>query len=1320
MISRFFIDRPIFASVLSIVVTLAGAIALFTLPIAMYPPISPPTVQVDCSYPGASAQVVAETVATPIEQQVNGVENMLYMSSQCTNDGAYNLTVTFRHGVNLNMAQVLVQNRVSLAIPLLPDVIKQTGVTTRKKSPDILLAMAVNSDFRTAHDPNGAQLFNPDGTPRLLQAVGSDGKPIFNSDGSPKFQPLYDQLFLSNYALLHLKDEIARLPGVSDIGMLGQRDYSMRIWVDPEKLAARDMMASDVATAIRRENAQVATGQIGQPPTPSGQEFQVPLSTLGRLVEPTQFENIIIKKSTDGRIVRIGDVARVEMGPKNQDINCSVNGKPSVSLAIFQLPDANALDTADLIKAKIAELAEDFPPGLHYEIRYDTTPFIRESIGEVVKTLRDAVILVAAVVLLFLQNWRSALIPLVAVPVAIVGTFAVMAALGFSLNNLTLFGLVLAIGIVVDDAIVVVEAVEHHVERGMEPRAATIRAMDEVSGPVIAIGLVLTAVFVPCAFISGIVGQFFRQFALTIATSTVISAFNSLTLSPALAAILIKPRTGKKAEALPRAFYIALGTWAGYAILTPILAARVRTTYPDALPYLSALIGAACGWVAGSQKKVGWPVRLIFAAAGGWIGVVMVGPWLAGSAGGLGSWLARDVPWIASRVPAVVSALSPANAIRIGVIGGPILGVLGGLLLSWPLDGALVEFFGAFNAGFRLATAGYTRTVSIFLRASLAALLLYVGLLYLTYDQFKKTPSGFIPTQDMGYLLANVQLPDSASLERTRVVMDQCERIARSTPGIKHTQAMTGQSLLLSANGSNFGSMFCILDKFEERKTRDLYSEAVIATLRKKFVEQVPDAVITVLGPPPVRGVGRAGGFKLMVEDRGDTKSNSLRGRAENTSNSPPGQADRKPKAPAGQPDRASNTLQGQTDNLVARAREFVDPDTGQQKLTSLVSTFRANVPQYFVNVNRAECMTKEVALKDLFDTLRIYLGSLYVNDFNRFGRTWQVVVQADNRFRNAVETVPRLKVRNARGMMVPIGTVADLRRDNGPLVLTRYNTYPAAPVNGAAAPGVSSGDAIATMQMLGDAYLLKSMKTEWTELAFLELQAGNTAIILFGVAVVMVFLVLAAQYESWSMPLAIILVVPLCLLSAVVGVNIAGEDINIFTQIGFVVLVGLASKNAILSVEFAKQRRDAGESRRQATMEACALRLRPIIMTSFAFILGVLPLLTGHGAWAEMRRTLGTTDFSGMLGVTMFGIFLTPEFFFAIDWLGETRLFASPGLRRIAGIPLRALSVVLLFRPARRRFGRGATKPEPSHELEPDPSTVAVADREGESEARN
>ncbi len=1189
MISRFFIDRPIFAAVLSIVITLAGGIAVFTLPISQYPPIAPPTVQVDCTYPGAAAQVVSETVATPIEQQVNGVESMLYMSSQCTNDGSYNLTVTFNHGVDLNMAQVLVQNRVSLALPLLPDVIKQTGVNVKKKSPEILMAIALNSPSRR-----------------------------------------YDQLYLSNYALMQVRDELSRVPGISDVTLLGQRDYSMRVWVDPEKLASREMTAADVAMAIREQNSQVATGQIGQPPIPDGQMIQVPLTTLGRLKTVEEFRDVIIKVGRDRNFTRLRDVATVELAAKNQDIGTKVNGKPSVSLAIFTLPDANALECADTVKAKMEELKQRFPDGVDYEIRYDTTPFIRESIDRVFETLQEAILLVAIVVLVFLQNWRSTLIPLVAVPVAIIGTFAAMAILGFSINNLTLFGLVLAIGIVVDDAIVVVEAVEHHIEHGLAPREATVRAMDEVSGPVVAIGLVLTAVFVPCAFITGIVGQFFRQFALTIAVSTVISAFNSLTLSPALAAVLLRPRTQKSlANPLPRLAFALLGAYLGWVELSPPIAAHL---------------------------------------------------------GGVAH---------AATAPAVAEvATNAAGLSPLALVLGTLAGAAAGWVIGWPVNRLLGLFFRLFNAGFRRITRLYVWVVGGMLRVSFVVLAGYGGLLYLTYWGFTNTPAGFIPSQDMGYILCDVQLPDSTSDERTRLVMDHIESIARGVPGVKYTQIISGQSMLLSAKGSNFGSMFAILQPFKDRpdpvvdrffrwiakprteawarrtfgwkKNPPKSGEAIQAEMRKRFGAKVIDATVTVLGPPPVRGVGRAGGFKLMVEDRGDN---------------------------------GSATLQGQTDNLVDQCKL-------QPGLVGMTSVFRANVPSLYVDVNRTQVLAKEVTLKDLFDTLRIYLGSLYVNDFNLFGRTWQVVVQADQPFRNTINDVRRLKVRNAHGAMVPLGTLADIDEINGPLVLTRYNMYPAAPVNGASAPGTSSGEAINLMQSLAKDQLLSSMAYEWTELAFLELQAGSTAMMIFGFAVVMVFLVLAAQYESWSLPLAIILVVPMCLLSAVIGVRIAGADINIFTQIGFVVLVGLASKNAILIVEFAKQKRDAGESRRQATLEACTLRLRPIIMTSFAFILGVVPLILGAGAGAEMRRTLGITVFSGMLGVTLFGIFLTPVFFSVIDWVGETRLFNSPTMRRI-----NSLSTGLISLRFARHFLSRATARKPSVSASRPPSRTEPAE---------
>jgi len=1158
VISRFFIDRPIFASVLSIVITLAGGIALFSLPVAQYPPVAPPTVQVSCTYPGASAQVVAESVATPIEQQVNGVENMLYMSSQCTNDGAYNLTITFKQGVDLNLAQVLVQNRVSLASPLLPDVIKQAGVITRKKSPDMLMSIAVNS-------PNGA----------------------------------YDQFYLSNYVVLRMKEEIARVYGVSDITMLGQRDYSMRIWVDPDLLAARSLTAGDVVEAIREQNVSVSTGQIGQAPAPAGQMLQIPVATLGRLVTEDQFKDMIIKSTDDGRVTRLKDVARVELGPKNEDIECQVNGKPSVSMTIYLLPDANALETGDLVRAKLEELAADFPEGIAYEIRYDTTPFIRESIEGVYRTLEEAILLVSLVVLLFLQNWRSAIIPLVAVPVAIVGTFAVMAAFGFSLNNLTLFGLVLAIGIVVDDAIVVVEAVEHHIEHGLSPRAATIRAMNEVSGPVIAIGLVLSAVFVPCAFISGIIGQFFRQFALTIASSTLISAFNSLTLSPALAAMLLRPRGHARQAVLPRPFFAVVGGFAGYAWLQPILTRH--HVLPHVAPYVGILLGVAAMWFIG---------------------------------------------WLINRV--------------------------------------LSGFFGLFNRGFNVATKTYTGSVGMLLRVSPLVLIMYCGLVYATYWEFMQTPKGFIPSQDMGYAMGNVQLPDAASAERTWEVLKRLEKIAKKTPGVAHTQIMSGQSFLLSASGSNFGSMIINFTPFEDRpnpainrffewlnkpdveqrvrkwlrwpKKPSMNSEKIIADLRKRFAAGAPEAQTAVLGPAPVRGVGRAGGWKLMVEDLGEL---------------------------------GSQALQEQTENLAQVASR-------SSALVGLASVFRASVPQLYVDVNRVECLRKQVAIADLFDAMRVFLGSRYVNDFNWMGRTWQVIVQADAKFRNRPEEVRRLRVRNLQGTMVPLGAVVNIKEQTGPLVLSRYNMHPAAPLNGSAAPGVSSGTAIEVMEQLAKAELPESMAIEWTELAYLELQAGNTAMIVFGFAVIMVFLVLAAQYESWALPLAIILVVPMCLLGALTGVILSGSEINIFTQVGFVVLVGLASKNAILIVEFAKVLREQGHTRRQATLEACKLRLRPIVMTSLAFILGVVPLILSDGAGAEMRRTLGLTVFSGMLGVTLFGVFLTPVFFFIIDWLGDSKVFKTRWVRLIFGIPLDLISLRFVRRfVARRSLRFLSIKPE-------------------------
>jgi multidrug efflux pump subunit AcrB len=1136
--SKFFIDRPIFASVLSIVITLGGGIALFTLPVAQYPDITPPTVEVSASYPGANADDVVKTVAAPIEQQVNGVEGMMYMSSQCTNDGTYTLTVTFKLGTDLNIAQVLVQNRVSLAQPILPPLVQRGGISVNKKSPSILMIVNLLSKI----DP----------------ATG---------------EPIRDQLYLSNYATIQLKDELKRLPGVGDISYLGQRDYSMRVWLNPARMAELNLSASDITNAIAAQNQQVAAGQIGQPPVPKGQTFQYTMTTLGRLANEEQFRNIIVRNDDDGRLIRLRDVADVELGAQSYDQTCTLDGKPSVAVSVYQLPGSNALEVSRLVKNKMEELKKRFPEGIDYSIVYDTTPFINESINEVFKTLRDAVILVAFVVLLFLQNWRSTLIPLVAVPVAVIGTFAVMAAMGFSLNNLTLFGLVLAIGIVVDDAIVVVEAVEHHIENGMSPRDATIRAMEQVSGPVVAVGLVLAAVFVPCAFISGITGQFFRQFALTIAVSTVISAFNSLTLSPALSALLLKPKavrsypidgvTGNADDALPRPGFAIIFGWVGFAFLAP---------------YLPALFGPA-------------PAQ-----------------W-----GALAAWA----------YPAL----------------GAILGAVFGWVLGRPLNHFLSGFFRAFNTGFNRTTNGYTRGVGLMLRGSVIVLLVYAGLLGLTWFSFTTTPTGFIPQQDKGYLLVNVQLPDAASLGRTENVMERIELVALGAkkmhertgraftpeeqkkypgiPGVNHTVSVAGQSILLNANSPNFGAMYVMLDDFHDRTGHDRSGDAIADRLQEAFEKETQGkAVVSIYGAPPVEGLGTAGGFKMVIQDRGDL---------------------------------GLDDLQKTTDAAVVKGSE-------QTGIAGLTTSFRANTPWLFLDVDRIQAKSRGVQIGELGAVLQVNIGSYYVNDFNKFGRTWRVIVQVKDTYRHDVRDLKQIQVPNSQGDMVPISGLAKVTGVNGPVMIGRYNMYPATTINGSAAAGTSSGQALDLMQDSVGPVLPPSMNYEWTELALLQLQTGNTAMLVFLLAVVLVFLVLAAQYESWSLPLAVILVVPMCLLCSIAGVLMARMDVNIFTQVGFVVLVGLACKNAILIVEFAKARREAGVPRYEATLAACKLRLRPIIMTSFAFILGVVPLVISEGAGSEMRRTLGTAVFAGMLGVTLFGIFLTPVFYYVIQWVIDLR----------------------------------------------------------------
>ncbi len=1049
MISHFFIDRPIFAAVLSILLTLAGLVAVFTLPVAQYPDVTPPTVLVTAVYPGANAQTVLDTVAAPIEQQVSGVENMMYMSSQCTNDGTYTLTVTFKLGMDSDMAQVLVQNRVQLAQPVIPALVQRQGISVKKMSPSTMM---------------------------IVNLVSPDGR--------------YDDIYLSNYATIQIKDELGRLDGVANVAYMGERDYSMRIWLDPNRLASLSLTSADVVTAISQQNLQVTAGQIGQEPVPRGQQFQLSINTLGRLIDTEEFGDIVIRASqaSDDEpatgIVRLRDVGRIELGSQQYDQSCTLDSQPSVALSIYQLPGSNAIKTAQGVYAKMEELKARFPEGLEYRIVYDTTPFIRESIWEVFKTLRDAIILVALVVLVFLQNWRASLIPLIAVPVAIIGTFAVMAGLGFSLNNLSLFGLVLAIGIVVDDAIVVVENVERWLEEGLTPRDAARKAMNEVTGPVVAVALVLCAVFIPCTFVSGITGQFFRQFAVTISVSTVFSAINSLTLSPALAAILLKPRDAK----------------------------------PD---LLTRLLNATLGW-----------------------------------------------------------------------------------------------FFHLFNRLFDSGTHLYTRSVEILLRVSLIALAVYGGLLALTYWEFTRAPTGFVPDQDKGYLLLNIQLPDSASVQRTREIVAKVEALAHQTPGVAHTVGIAGQSLIQNANAPNFGSLYVMLDPFEHRRSSNLSANAVATAIRTACRQEIQDAVVSVFGAPPIDGLGTTGGFKLMIEDRGHL---------------------------------GLEELQQICDRITAAANDAPE-------LQGVVHSLRANTPWLYLEIDRSKCLALGVSFEDVVSNLQIQLGSYYVNNFNEFGRSWQVNVMADGAFRNRVDDIGQLMVRNHRGEMLPLSTLMSVRDDSGPLLLTRYNMYSAAAVTGNIVPGVSSGDALSRIEQVIRQMLPPAMAYDWTELTFLQRQAGNTAMYFFALAVVFVFLVLAAQYESWTLPLAVILVVPMCLLCSVIGVSLARMDVNIFTQIGLVVLVGLASKNAILIVEFAKQQREAGTPRLLATTEACRLRLRPILMTSFAFILGVVPLVIATGAGAEMRRTLGTAVFSGMIGVTLFGIFLTPVFYYLITWPSDRK----------------------------------------------------------------
>jgi len=1154
MVSQFFIDRPVFATVLSVVILLVGGVALVGMPVGQYPDVTPPTIAVTASYPGAGAEVVAETVTTPIEQEINGVEGMLSLSSKSTGDGQSSIDVTFNLGTDVDQAQVLTQNRVAVALAKLPEEARRQGVSTRKKSPSILLCV---------------NLFSPDG--RL------------------------DQLFISNYALLQVKDALARIEGVGDVQFLGARDYALRVWLDPGKLASRGLTATDVVRALREQNVQVAAGRIGQPPATLGLDFQVPVTAAGRLPDPAAFENVIVKAAgplpagsspaaigrtgpghdlatTGQAIVRLGDVGRAELGARSYDVGSRLDGREGVTVALFQQPGSNALATAERIRHEMEGLAKGFPEGLGYAIHYDTTVFVEESIREVWKTLFEAVVLVFIVVLVFLQDWRATVIPMVAVPVSLVGTFAAMRLFGFSLNNLSLFGLVLAIGIVVDDAIVVVENVERWLSGGLSPREAARRAMAEVAGPVIAIALVLCSVFVPTAFITGISGEFYRQFALTIAASTVISAFNSLTLSPALCVLLFG---GTDHHGQATAVAAANGAEA----------ARRAPLPPAGIALLAGLLAVWCLEARG----------LVVAG----LATAPLPPWAA-------AW-----------------------SVRLGLFAA---GAFVGWWASRGVNRILAGFFRLFNLFFDVTTGVYGAVVGRLLRMAIVVVAVYLGLMALAYYGFTTVPVGFIPQQDKGYLLVTALLPPGASADRTDVVITDLEERAKAVPGVAHLISVTGYSLLANVNQPNAGGMFVLLEPFARRAVDPQRSAAgVLRALRRSFAE-VPEAQIVAFGAPPIDGLGNAGGFKLQVLDRRSAGPQALE----------------------------------------AAAAALVDAAAAQPGLTGLFSGFRSDEPRFFVDIDREKVKAQGIDLAEVTAALQIQLGSAYVNDWTAFGRNWPVLVQADRDFRMRREDIGRLEVRNAAGEMVPLSTLVTVTDSSGPAVVTHFNLFPSADVNGSTLPGTSSGDAIALMEALaapppaGKGVLPPGMEFAWTELSLQQILAGNTAGIVFALGTVFVFLVLAAQYESWSLPLAIILIVPMCLLAAIAGVWIAGLDNSIFTQIGLVVLVGLAAKNAILIVEFAKQQQDAGLPLAEAVLTAARLRLRPILMTSLAFILGVVPLVLGRGAGAEMRVALGTAVFSGMLGVTLFGIFFTPVFSSLIMGWGARRNLDRPGAQPV------------------------------------------------------
>jgi len=1031
--SRFFIDRPVFAAVISVIITLLGVFAYPTLPIAQYPEIAPPTITVTAMYPGASAEVIADTVATPLEQEINGVEDMLYMSSSSTSDGALTVTLTFKLGTDLNNAQVLVQNRVASAEPRLPEDVRRLGVVTRKASPDLLMVIF---------------LYSPDGS------------------RSPEY--------ISNYATLNIKDRLARLDGVGDARIFGARDYGMRIWIDPDKAAAHNLTAGEIVSALRAQNVQVPAGAVGQPPFGAGRaDFELNINTQGRLSDPEQFANIIIRNDAAGNIVRVRDVARVELGAQEYRLNAYLNrGQKAVAIGVAQRPGSNALSTADAALETMREVEKDFPPGLKFAVPYNPTEYVAESIKEVRKTLLEAVLLVVLVVVVFLQTWRAAVIPVLAIPVSLIGTFAVMSGFGASLNSLSLFGLVLAIGIVVDDAIVVVENVERRLSEGMSPKQAAYATMDEVGGALIAIALVLVAVFVPTAFITGISGQFYKQFALTIASATVISCLVSLTLSPAMAALFL----------------------------------RAHPEHP--------------------VIEKGWKRPF--------------------------------------------------------------------------------QIFGEkFNEVFARLSERYGRLTALTVRRGVIMVAIYAVLLVVTVWRFGATPTGFIPAQDQGYFVAVVQLPPGSSLARTDAKVREVVNAAMDTKGVLNAGAFAGLDGTNFSNAPNTGTIFLPMVAFKDRGKEGIDDQKVLADLRQRL-GQIPGANVLVIQPPPVRGIGTGGGWKLIVQDR---KGMGYR------------------------------ALEAATNDLMMQGNQ-------QEELTSVFTLFNTSTPRLWAEIDRDKAYMAGVPPERVFETLSVYLGSAFVNDFNYLGRTYRVTAQADAPYRDEASDIARLQTRSLSGSMVPLGSVSTVRDDSGPYRVVRYNLFPAAELQGDTKPGYSSGESLAAVEKLADARLPEGFGHEWTELAFQEKIAGNTGPIAFGLAVVFVFLLLAAQYESVTLPLAIILIVPMCLLAAILGVNLRGFDNNILTQIGLVVLIGLAAKNAILIVEFAKQAEDRGLSRWDAAVEAAHTRLRPILMTSFAFILGVLPLAIATGPGAEMRQALGTAVFFGMIGVTAFGLLFTPVFY--------------------------------------------------------------------------